>query len=757
MMYVCVCTRERERELDRFYAVFRSQSPFTDLCRCQLTRKSIVYPNINRISKEVVAKEEFMRKLRDAELAQLKEAQDFSVKLAEAEKSAANERFLKEDSTEKQRLAEEAASRQAMATAEVRKASIGAKAARKTTYASPSLSTYEAWQEQQRAQYETRMGEAAVGFKRTGGASTLRPASTLIASDDNLSTFQRWQQTVSAQKIASMSSGTVTAASVTGAPAPVVNQLISGTTELSKASTALFGKENDISSLYYIAAAGAAVVIGRVGYEWQENDEQQSKVEETYSGTPPIQPPIQPPRPNVQVDQEYATSATMAIDAQPYLEGLESVTEEIQPRSYSPFGVGREPSNAMGTANDALYAPPSDGSNEGAAVVMVPTPTASSATTEVNNGVSYLESMSSSSSVDGLKASYSPFSSPKNVDSDPLYNAPASSSSLSVEYDETAKRDESGTQSAQGASYLESMSGGSAEGLKVSYSPFSSPKKVGNDSLYDAPASLSSSLSIEYEEPVQYDDYIVADTQAVEGGSYLDSMSSGEGLKVSYSPFSSPQKVGSDSQYVPPDSMTSQPMVDDYPPADEYAVSSTTVNGGSYLESMSGSNGGRSAFVKDSYSPFGNPKVLSTKDSLYGPPPTSTSETSIPEVASDFSNSQVNGASYLESMSGSGQGLKSSYSPSDLKVTNSASSQLKSDSLYDPPVVSEPSTTASSDSTTTNQVSYLNDLKDNSLLESPLKKSYSPFGVTKPRAPTDDALYSAPTNTDASTLPGDSF
>jgi hypothetical protein len=174
------------------------------------------------------------------------------------------------------------------------------------------------------------------------------------------------------------------------------------------------------------------------------------------------------------------------------------------------------------------------------------------------------------------------------------------------------------------------------------------------------------------------------------------------------------------------------------------------VNGASYLESMSGSG---SAFVKDSYSPFGNPKELSTKDSLYGPPPTSTSETYIPEVASDFSNSQVNGASYLESMSGSGEGLKSSYSPfSDLKVINSASSQFKSDPLYDPPVVSEPSTTASSDSTTTNQGSYLNDLKDNSLLESPLKKSYSPFGITKPRAPTDDALYSAPTNTDSSTL-----
>ena len=203
-----------------------------------------------------------MRKLRDAELAQLKEAQDFSVKLAEAEKSAANERFLKEDSTEKQRLAEEAASRQAMATAEVRKASIGAKAARKTTYASPSLSTYEAWQEEQRAQYETRVGEAAVGFRHTGGASTLRPASTMIVSDDKLSTFQKWQQTVSAQKIASMSSGTVIAASVTGAPAPVVNQLISGTTELSKASTTLIGKENDI---YYIAAASVAMVVGTVG------------------------------------------------------------------------------------------------------------------------------------------------------------------------------------------------------------------------------------------------------------------------------------------------------------------------------------------------------------------------------------------------------------------------------------------------------------------------------------------------------------
>ena len=684
-MFVCVYIRERE--LDRFYAVLRRQSPFTDLCRCQLTRNFIAYPNINRISKEIVAKEEFMRKLRDAELAQLKEAQDFSVKLAEAEKSAANERFLKEDSTEKQRLAEEAASRQAMATAEVRKASIGAKAARKTTYASPSLSTYEAWQEEQRAQYETRVGEAAVGFRHTGGASTLRPASTMIVSDDKLSTFQKWQQTVSAQKIASMSSGTVTAASVTGAPAPVVNQLISGTTELSKASTTLFGKENDI---YYIAAASVAMVIGTVGFNWQENDEQQSKFEETYSGTPPIQPPIQPPRPNVQVDQEYATSATMAIDAQPYLEGLAFVTNEIQPRSYSPFGVGQEPSTDMGTANDALYAPPSDGSNEGAFVVMVPTPAASSETTEVNNGVSYLESMSSSSSIDGLKASYSPFSSPKNVDGDPLYNAPASSSSLSIDYDETARFDESGTQSAQGVSYLESMSGGSAEGLKVSYSPFSSPKKVGSDSLYDAPASPSSSLSIEYEEPVQYDDYSVADTQAVEGGSYLDSMSSGEGLKVSYSPFSSPQKVGSDSLYDPPDSITSQPMVDDYPPIDEYAVSSTTVNGCSYLESMSGSNGGRGASVKDSYSPFGNPKVPSTKDSLYGPPPTSTSETSIPEVA-------------------------------------------------------------------TNQVSYLNDLKDNSLLESPLKKSYSPFGVTKPRAPTDDALYSAPTNTDSPTLPDKSF
>jgi len=282
--------------------------------------------------KEQAAKEEFTRKLQEAELAKLQEAQDFQAKLADAEQAAAKGRILGEETIAKQRMVEEAASRQAVASAEVRRASIGADAARKAAYPSPSLSTYQAWQERQRAAYETQI--ASVVDVKSDGAVIQSPFSP---TGDKLSTYQRWQKNIVAKQIVSASTDPMKAAYITGAPAPVVNQLVSGTTSLSEAATALNG------DLGYVIAGSVALVAGiTYTFENQKIQDELSQIEtmQPVAGktvappSPPsvnVQPipPVVPPASVVQVKQEVTTSVTMAIDAKE-IEST-SVTKAVSP------------------------------------------------------------------------------------------------------------------------------------------------------------------------------------------------------------------------------------------------------------------------------------------------------------------------------------------------------------------------------------------------------------------------------------------
>ena len=598
--------------------------------------------------KEQAAKEEFTRKLQEAELAKLQEAQDFQAKLADAEQAAAKGRVLEEEAIAKQRMVEEAASRQAVASAEVRRASIGAAAARKAAYPSPSLSTYQAWQERQRAAYETQM--ASVVEVKSDGALIQSPSSP---TGDKLSTYQRWQKNIVAKQIVSASTDPVKAAYITGAPAPVINQVVSGTTQLSEAATALNG------DLGYVIAGSVALVAGiTYAYENQKIQDELLQIQtmqpfagKTVAPPPPpsvnVQPipPVVPPASVVQVKQEVVTSVTMAIDAKK-IEST-SVTKAVSPPSSPPLA-----STTSGVEIESV--------NE--------TPTAPE-TFDVNmNQRSYLESMSNNSDgVTQLKSSYSPFSNVKKAPTnDSLYNPPSiEMPQAEEEFQDVFTPDDSDVlDTTDGRSYLESMStsGGST---KASYSPFSNAKKaITNDSLYNAPSSGVPQVEEEYPEVPVVEDSGVMDT-ATNGQSYLESMSVSEGSpKASYSPFGTPKIISNDSLYAPPEDGTS----------DEQQAE---VNGGSYFDSLSGLNGDLQSYPKASYSPFGTPKVV-TNNSLYGPPDmpivSEAAEASTPPVNEDFADTlppsfsettmSSNQGSYLSALNDSSESiLKTSYSP----------------------------------------------------------------------------------------------
>lgn len=231
-----------------------------------------------------------------------------------------------------------------------------------------------------------------------------------------------------------------------------------------------------------------------------------------------------------------------------------------------------------------------------------------------------------------------------------------------------------GVSNSQG-SYLQSISNaldGNAK-PKSSYSPFSNIKKASaNDSLYNAPSTLSVQANDEHAEPSTFEDSSALDT-VTSGGSYLESMpGSGGSLKSSYSPFSNPKQTSTnDSLYNAPSTVLPQAEEEYEEPltVEDTIAANTVTSGGSYLDSMSGSGGS----LKSSYSPFGTPKIRSN-DSLYAPP----------EAGTDSEEQTgANGSSYFDSLSGAnGDGqaaLKASYSPfgSPKVVTN--------DSLYGPP------------------------------------------------------------------------
>jgi len=638
--------------------------------------------------KEQAAKEEFTRKLQEAELAKIQESQDFAVKLAEAEEAAAKERALEEESIAKQKLAEEAALQQVIATAEVRKASIGAIAARKASYSSPNLSTYEAWQERQRAEYRARVG-SVTGFK---GEESVTPSPYSSSSQDNLSTYQKWQQNVAAKRLVSISTEPVTAAYITGAPAPVANQLVSGTSKLSEAAIALNG------DLGYVIAGSAALIGGiTYAYEYKKIQDELSQIQEiqpaasksvaspstTSAAVQPL-PPIVPPSSKVQAKQEGITSATMAIDAKPYPEVLgdesASVTKEVSP-----------PPPPSKEAYSSFSGPPTSTTSTSVTTeVAKRTPTVPTTPDVNNNGRSYLESMSRSSDDKvSLKSSYLPFSNPKKTSSNiSTYNPPSTVMPQTEEKYEPSTLNESSASNTleDRESSLESISG-SEDSPKASYSPVGTPKIKSNNSLYASPA----------------DDTNDKKQTAVDGTSYFDSMpnlggNGGTSLKASYSPFGTPKVTSNDSLYSPPDT-ASVP--------EEYETFNLPLREGSSLE---------------------------------------TSTSSSPDIVPDSSFSPVNDASYLDCISGSDESLnvtpKTSYSP----FWTPKASQTKGDSLYDPPVApnedlstNEHSMTESPEATTSNQENYLNALNNSS--GSNLKKSYSPFG-TKPKVVSDNGLHS---------------
>jgi hypothetical protein len=557
--------------------------------------------------KEQAAKKEFTRKLQEAELAKLKEAQDFAAKLADAEQAAARERALEEESIAKQRMVEEAAAQEAAAVAKVRKPSVGATAARKASYSSPSLTTYEGWQERQRTAYQTRMGSVAE-LKADGGVASSPYSSP---SQDNLSTYKKWQQNVAAKKVVSISAEPVKAAYITGAPAPVANQLISGKMKLSEPAIALNG------DLGYVIS-GTSALIGGIAYvyankkiqdELSERREMQAvprktvSAPSTTSATVQPVPPVVPPSSMVQARQEEISSATMAIDAKPNPEvGDESasVTKEVSPpplpkASYSP-----------------LSGPP--------------TSTTSAPTTPdvINNQGSYLESMSRSSDASNMpvKSSFSPFSNPKKTSSnDSLYNPPSTSLAPQTEeiYEEpSAVMGSSASYTLEdGETYGESLSE-SGDSPKESYSPFGTPKIRSSDSLYAPPV----------------DDTNNGIQTVVNGGSYFDSMpntnrNGEERLKASYSPFGTPKRTTNDSLYGPPNtpSQTNGDSLYDPPVAQNEDMSTserpmtefpeaTTSNQDSYLNAMNDSSGSN---MKKSYSPFGKKPKAVSDNGLYSP------------------------------------------------------------------------------------------------------------------------------------------
>ena len=521
--------------------------------------------------KEQAAKEEFTQKLQAAELAKLRESSDYSTKLAEAEAAAAKGRILEEDTIVKQRLAAQAMSRQAAASAEIKEASIGAAAARKAGYSSPSMSTYQAWQDRQRVAYETRAATTS-DVKAEAGAVQ---SSTFVAKD-NLSTYQKWQQSVRANQVVSASTEPVKAAYITGAPAPVASQLVSGTTSLSEVAIALNG------DLGYVVAGSAAVLAGLTyTYENQKIQDELTQMEKLQEAalktvappstpTPPAKPapPVAPPKPVAREQEEVPTSVTMAIDAN-YAESA-SVTKAVSPpppvtiTTPNPVNELPEQQETVAVMDDASYNPPSMEAPQIEEQYEEPSVDDFIASNAVTNGASYLESMSGSG--DGLKASYSPFSNTKGaVTNDSLYNPPSMEApQIEEQYEEPSVDDFIASNTVRsGASYLESMSG-SGDGLKASYSPFGTSKISTNDSLYAPPAMAASDVtpaavpevSTSSNDGDSYTDTFSSTSfetdVASNQGSYLNALSgsSESTLKKSYSPFGrKPEAVNDNGPY----------------------------------------------------------------------------------------------------------------------------------------------------------------------------------------------------------------
>jgi len=576
--------------------------------------------------KERAAKEEFSEKLKAAEVAQLNQAQDFTAKLAAAQEAAAKERALAEETILAQKLAAEAATREEearealeTATVEARQASIGAMAARKATYAKPSLSTYAEWQQRQQVAYEARIKQAGSEIKATTAASS---NSASPSSQDNLSTYKRWQQSVLAKQVVSLSAEPVTAAYATGAPAPVANQLISGSSKLSEFATRLNG------DLGYTIAGSAALIGGiTYGYNYQKIQDEIEQAAETQSSptnenvappSPPVKPltPVVPPTPKVQPKQEIATSVTMAIDPKPTsndpVKTSASVTKEVSPRpakgSYSPFSGPSKSTEPVSATVEAIEPQ-----------------AASVSTAEVkSNTGSYLDSMSKVS--DGTaspKTSFSPFANPKKTASnDSLYKPPSGELSSAEERVDDPLDSDVSESAAAGPSYLDSMSAPSA-GLKSSYSPFGTPKAPAKDSLYDPPVSVELPSEKDESSPAdETNDFVEGVESPANGGSYFDSMAKTNGSgaaapKASYSPFGATKtwQTSSDSLYDVPLAVSEESSTNEASTTE--SLEAVTSSQGSYLTGLDDSNA--PSGVKKSYSPFGTKPKAVRDNGLYSP------------------------------------------------------------------------------------------------------------------------------------------
>eukprot|EP00536_Pseudo-nitzschia_multiseries_P007283 jgi/Psemu1/304763/fgenesh1_kg.168_\ len=160
------------------------------------------------------------------------------------------------------------------------------------------------------------------------------------------------------------------------------------------------------------------------------------------------------------------------------------------------------------------------------------------------------------------------------------------------------------------------------------------------------------------------------------------------------------------------------------------------------------------ASPKTSFSPFSNPKKTTANDSLYKPPSaelSSVEDKYEDPINADVAQTSETSSSYLESMSGPRDGLKTSYSP-----FGTVKAQAK-DSLYDPPAEvasqSENGLSSLEDETVedveevespVNGGSYLDSMAKTDRGVAGFKSSYSPFGTSRTWQTPSNALYDAP-------------
>lgn len=261
--------------------------------------------------KELRAKEGLNRKLEEVKQAEF-QGRDLDV--------AAEDLLLQREPKEKTRLADEVASREVMIIQEVeeiedevRRSSVGAMSARKSSYTDSSLSSYGGWQERQRERYRKRIEEGLPVKKQ----SSAQQISFLARS------YKDWQQLLSVPK----SDGATTAAAVTGAVAPLTNRFVSGVT---LPSDAFVVSENT----YFYITAGGSIVAGGLGYIWQQNDEHQGSTDQNGSDDTSNdleQISTSPPLPQ----QPLASSVSAA--SQPKTNGSSSVTRQIPRRPQAPI------------------------------------------------------------------------------------------------------------------------------------------------------------------------------------------------------------------------------------------------------------------------------------------------------------------------------------------------------------------------------------------------------------------------------------